>query len=577
MMNGGKIIAHQLKKNDVKFMFTLCGGHIAPIYVEAAKIGITVIDVRNEATAVFAADAISRLSNTCGVAVVTAGPGITNSITALKNAQLAQSALLIITGATATLLRGRGALQDINQVAIVRPAVKKTLSINRVNTIGPAIQQAISVAIEGIPGPVFIECPVDLLYEEAVVREWYAVSTIQKNKGIKARIEQWYIRNHLKKLFKQADSGELQTKYISNKPAPSASLVRQLAGMINKANKPVLVIGTGAITGFDHLPELANAICKLGIPVYLSGMARGLLGQHHPLQFHHKRKAALKEADLVILAGLPCDFRLNYGKDIATKAKKVAISLDIKELRKNISPQLAIHGQPAPYLIELQNKINNNPVWQEWKQLLSGREKQREQEIDQLGLIKGQYINPIALFRKLEELLPPNTIIVSDGGDFAATASYVLQPRKPLSWLDSGVFGTLGVGAGFALGAALCNPDDYIFIIYGDGSAGYSLAEFDTFTKLGLKICAVIGNNGCWEQVAREQVTMLGEGTATVIPRSDYQLIASSFSAKGERTETLEEFENAIKKALISMDHGVPYLVNAIIDNSSFRDGSISI
>ena len=161
--------------------------------------------------------------------------------------------------------------------------------------------------------------------------------------------------------------------------------------------------------------------------------------------------------------------------------------------------------------------------------------------------------------------------------DFAATSSYTLHPRKPLSWLDSGVFGTLGVGAGFALGAALCNPGDYVFIVYGDGSAGYSLVEFDTFTKLGLKICAIVGNNGSWDQVARDQVHLLGADTATAIPRSDYQLIAKAFGANGERTETINDFEQALKNAIESMDKGVPYLINAIIGSTAFREGSISM
>lgn len=576
-MNGGEIIVQQLKEKGVNFLFTLCGGHIAPIYVEAEKSGIKVIDVRNEATAVFAADAISRLTGVTGVAVVTAGPGITNSITALKNAQLAQSAILVIAGATATLLRNRGALQDIDQVSIVKSVVKKTFSVSRLKQLAPAVQQAISIAGKGVPGPVFIECPVDLLYDEATVREWYSSSGKKKNNGLKEKITQWYIGNHVNKLFKGTVTNLPHASIKTQNPAASKLQLKKLVALINRSAKPVLILGSGAMSDPGLATELANAINKIGIPTYLSGMSRGLLGKNNHIHFHHKRKAALKEADLIILAGLPCDFRLNYGIELSSKAKKITINLNKTELKKNITPHLALHCHPADCMISLQKETSGWPTWLDWKKELDARELIREKEIAEMATVEGKYINPVLLFQKIDQLLPANSIIVSDGGDFAATSSYVLHPGKPLSWLDSGVFGTLGVGAGFALGAALSNPRDYVFIVYGDGSFGYSAAEFDTFTKLGLKICAIVGNNGSWEQVAREQVTMLGAATATAIPRSDYHLIAKSFGADGERTETIREFEQAFKNALESLDKGVPYLINAIIEPTSFRDGSISM
>jgi thiamine pyrophosphate-dependent acetolactate synthase large subunit-like protein len=168
-------------------------------------------------------------------------------------------------------------------------------------------------------------------------------------------------------------------------------------------------------------------------------------------------------------------------------------------------------------------------------------------------------------------------VLVADGGDFAASAAYTLRPRKPLSWLDPGVFGTLGVGGGFALGAAACYPDDYIWIIYGDGSAAYSLAEFETFAKNGLKVCGIVGNNGSWEQIARDQIHLLGANTAVTLPRSDYHRVAEGYGAAGERVETLEDFTQAVQRAKASMDKGVPYLINAIIGSTSFRKGSISM
>jgi thiamine pyrophosphate-dependent acetolactate synthase large subunit-like protein len=575
-MNGGKIIARQLKEKGVKFLFTLCGGHVSPIYVEAEKTGIKVIDVRNEATAVFAADAVSRLTGVTGIAVVTAGPGITNCITPMKNAQMAQSAILVIAGATATLLRNRGALQDVDQVSIVKSLVKKVFKILRLKQLVPAVQQAMSVAGTGVPGPVFMECPADLLYDEAIVRDWYSSSHNKKTNNLKKKIINWYIRNHINRLFKGVEQKSFPALKNNHTPVATKPQIKKLAGLINQSTKPVLVMGSGAMFDPTLSVELADAINTTGIPTYLSGMSRGLLGQNNPVHFHHKRKEALKNADLIILAGLPVDFRLNYGKEFSRHAKKITINLNKTELRKNINPQLTIHCNPAQCIISLQKEKSSRPSWNDWKNELNNREQKREIEINVMASLKGNGINSVSLFQKMDQLLPANSIFIADGGDFAATCSYILHPRKPLGWLDAGLFGTLGAGGGFALGAALCNPGDYVFIVYGDGSAGYSITEFDTFKKLGLKVCAIIGNNGSWAQVAREQVTLLGSDTATVIPRSDYHFIAKSFGADGERVETINGFEQAIKNALQSMDKGVPYLINAIIESTAFRDGSIS-
>ncbi len=575
-MNGGGIIALALKEQRIKFLFTLCGGHVSPVYIEAEKAGIRVIDVRNEATAVFAADAVSRLTGVTGVAVVTAGPGITNCITPIKNAELAQSSVLIIAGATATLLRNRGALQDIDQVSIVKSLVKKIFKISRLKQLGQAVQQAISIASNGVPGPVFMECPADILYDEAIVRDWYSSNHNKKNNSLKKKAIQWYIQNHVNRLFKVVEQKSLPAAKKNHTPVATKRQLKKLAGMINQSSRPVLVMGSGAMFDPTLAVELAEAINTTGIPTYLSGMSRGLLGQNNPVHFHHKRKEALKNADLVILAGLPVDFRLNYGKGFSREAKKITINLNKPELRKNINPQQTIHCNPAHCIISLQKEISTWPSWDDWKKELKEQEDKRELEINEMAALNGNGINSVSLFQKMENLLPSNSIFIADGGDFAATCSYILHPRKPLGWLDAGLFGTLGAGGGFALGAALCNPGDYVFIVYGDGSAGYSITEFDTFTKLGLKVCAIVGNNGSWAQVAREQVTLLGADTATVIPRSNYHLIAKSFGADGERTDSIDGFEQAIKNAIQSMDKGVPYLINAIIESTAFREGSIS-
>lgn len=577
-MNGGQIIAKVLQQYGVKHLFTLCGGHISPIYVEAEKEGIQIVDVRNEAAAVFAADALARLSGIPGVAAVTAGPGVTNSLTALKNAQMAQSPLLLLGGATATLLRGRGALQDIDQLSIIKSSVKWSGRAKRTSELAPLLHLALQRSMTGVPGPVFLECPVDLLYNESTVREWYG----QKNKvpkSIQGKIRHWYINRHVNRLFKGFETSEIERQFSSEAilPAISSRDINFVLQQLRMAKQPVMVIGSGAMQLPNLSNQLSEAVQGLGVPVYLSGMARGLTGAQSAVHYRHKRTKALREADCILLAGVPCDFRLDYGQQLNRQAKKITINRSTYELKKNILATKTCQVDPGQFLIELTKAATDLPSWENWKEELNGREMAREKQIDDMAKEKIEGINPLALFRQLEKLLPENSVIIVDGGDFAASASYTLKPRKPLAWLDPGVFGTLGVGGGFALGAALHYPSNYIWIIYGDGSAAYSLTEFDTFKKMGLKVCAIIGNNGSWEQIARDQITLLGTKTATELPQSNYQGIAQAFGANGERVKNVEDFSEAVKRAIASMDNDIPYVINAIIGPTDFRKGSLSM
>ncbi len=575
-MNGGQIIAKILQDHGVRHMFTLSGGHIAPIYVEAEKVGIKIIDVRHEASAVFAADALARMSGVIGVAAVTAGPGVTNTITALKNAQLAESPVLLLGGAAATLLKGRGALQDIDQMKLVQPHVKYAVRVKRIKEIRPQLYRAIRIAMKGTPGPVFIECPMDLLYEEDLVRDLYGKSE-SSGKSLQGKLRNWYIRRHVNELFKTERSIHYTVSVLEDQPIASSKII-EARKMIRASKRPVLLIGSGAVKHVDRLKELARAVEDLGIPVYLGGMARGLLGKNSNVQYFHHRTKALKASDCIFLAGIPCDFRLNYGGHFSGKAKKIAISKNKEDLHKNLRADLKGYGDPSSFIISLQSGSGSTyQQWNSWHNTLRQREEDRKKEIEKIRLQKTADINPVHLFLQLEKRLPENSVIIADGGDFAATAAYTLKPRAPLKWLDPGVFGTLGSGGGFALGAALRYPDHYIWIIYGDGSAAYSLMEMDTFHKFGMKVCGIIGNNGSWEQIARDQVHILKRDTASVLPRSDYEKIAHAFGAQGEKVNTLEAFTSSVDRAIQAMDQQQPYLINAMIGTTDFRKGSISM
>lgn len=576
-MHGGEIIARTLQKHGVKYLFTLCGGHVSPIFVSAQNIGIRVIDTRHEVNSVFAADAVSRLSGVPGVAVVTAGPGLTNTITAVKNAALAQSPLILLGGGAATILKGRGSLQDIDQMSIMRAVCKHSMSISKVKDIVCTLDKAFAIAQEGVPGPVFVECPIDTLYGEELVRSWYgAKSKETPPKNLQERIVQWYINNHAKNLFAGKDSVKLDTPVQSfSYPTHSSSQIDKVISKLKSATKPVMLVGSGAMMNPKKANDLAAAVTKLGIPVYLSGMGRGLLGKENNLQMRHHRKDAIKESDLIILAGVPNDFRLDYGNHIGGR-KFVSINRSREDLNKNKTPTVGVHADPQDFLIALSAKYQGN--FSSWIETLRARDAKREANINEQAVLPTNIgVNPIKLFRDLEPQLDDNTILIADGGDFVATSAYTLRPRAPLSWLDPGVFGTLGVGAGFALGAKLVFPEKDVWIIYGDGSAGYSLMEYDTFVRHNLPVISVIGNDACWTQIARDQVDFLKSDCAMNLAYSDYQKIAECFGAEGVRIETMEAFNNAVTKAKETSRKGKSFVINAIIGKTEFRKGSISM
>jgi len=573
--HGGDRVADALQAHGVRQIFTLCGGHISPILAACKARGMRIIDVRNEATAVFAADAAARLSGIPGVAAVTAGPGITNTITALKNAQLAQSPLLLIGGAAPTALQGRGALQDIDQRPLVAPHVKRFFKVTRVRDLGTAVAQALALAQEGVPGPVFVETPVDLLYDEASIRQWYA-DAAGKGRSLGERALRWYLNRHVRRMLAgSADTTPPQAATVAVPRAPAAAL-QQAAAALARAQRPLLVIGSQAVVQAKEVQRLAAAVTRLGIPVYLSGMARGLLGREHPLLRRHARRQALRESDCVLLAGVPCDFRLDYGRHVRRGATLIAANRSAREARLNRRPDVAAIGDAGLFLQALAAAAAAQDR-SDWLATLATREAAREAEIDAQAAVAGEHVNPLALLRTLERLAAPDAILVADGGDFVGTASYVLHARAPLSWLDPGAFGTLGVGAGFAIGAATVQPARETWVLWGDGASGYGLVEFDTCVRHGLPVIALIGNDASWMQIAREQVKMLGDDVATVLARTDYHAVAKGLGAEGILVQRADEVEPALRQAQQLAAAGRPVLVNVWLERTAFREGSLSM
>lgn len=281
---------------------------------------------------------------------------------------------------------------------------------------------------------------------------------------------------------------------------------------------------------------------------------------------------------MVILAGVPCDFRLEYGRSIRRGATLVAANRSRHDLKLNRNPDVAVGADPGGFLVDLARAAPAGvEAWAEWRQKLAARDDTREAEIDTQAASEGEYVNPVALCQAVNEMLPTDSVVVADGGDFVGTASYIVRPRSPLSWLDPGVFGTLGVGAGFALGAKLCRPEAEVWAIFGDGSVGYGLSEFDTFIRHELPIVAVVGNDACWSQIAREQVKLLGDDTAVMLARTDYHRVVAGFGAGGLIIEDGDSVKDVLRQARDIANGGHAVLVNALLDRSDFREGSISI
>jgi acetolactate synthase-1/2/3 large subunit len=577
-MHGGDLVAEVLERQGVRFLFTLCGGHISPILVSAKARGIQVVDTRHEATAVFAADAVARLTGIPGVAAVTAGPGVTNTITAVKNAQMAQSPVVLLGGATATLLTGRGALQDIDQMALVGPHVKLALQCKRVRELVPALERAFAVAQSGVPGPVFVECPVDLLYDESTVREMIGAKAASQTKGLADRALQLYLKAHLARVFAGSKKVRVGARVQPEVPTAFPSAIERAAALVSGALRPVIVVGSQAmLRGPDAALRLREALERIGAPVYLSGMARGLLGARHPLLRRHKRGAALREADVVVLAGVPCDFRLEYGLSIGRKAKLVALNRSEDEAKKNRRPTLALVADPCDSLLGIAREIDRGAI-APWLDRLLTRDREREDEIAaQADAPTTTGVHPLRICRAVDERLPEDSVLVADGGDFVATASYTTAPRGPLSWLDPGVFGTLGVGAGFALGAKLVRPSAEVWLLWGDGSAGYGLSELDTFVRHGIGVIAIVGNDASWAQIARDQVQILGDDVGTVLRLTDYDRVAEGFGARGLVVRRPEDAEGVLREAQALAARGTPVLVNVHLAASEFRKGSISM
>jgi len=307
-------------------------------------------------------------------------------------------------------------------------------------------------------------------------------------------------------------------------------------------------------------------------------MSRGLLGRDHPSYFRHGRSKALKEADLIMIVGMPCDFRLNYGRALNKSAFHIAINRSEDELSNNKKPDIAIQSDPATFLVELVKSFSfEKEKWSQWYETLNEWEKEGKAKIERFVNMDTDFLNPLAFLKEINNFIEDDAIIIGDGGDFIATTSYIIKPPKPLSWLDPGSFGTLGVGAGFALAAKLVHPESEVWLFWGDGAAGYSIAEIDTFTRHNLPIISVVGNDAGWTQIERDQVEYLGNPVGTKLTYTDYHIVAKGYGGEGLLIKNETNISRIINQAKLFVKNGSPVLINALIGKTDYRKGSISM
>jgi len=407
-------------------------------------------------------------------------------------------------------------------------------------------------------------------------------------KGLVQRIINFYLYNHIDNLFASAWDPQPPVRPLPvDIPLPSKSEIQKCVELLSRSKKAVILIGSQATLPPVPVEKLREALESIGVPCFLGGMSRGMLGRNSPLQMRQCRKEALKDADLVILAGIVCDFRLGYGRVLSRRSKIISINRNKEQLLKNSDmfwkANVAVLGDVGTTMLQISESLKGFKCDPEWIADLRSRDNVKENKNGEMGDGEtDQHLNPIKVLQRVDQLLPDDSIIVADGGDFVGTAAYILRPRGPLCWLDPGAFGTLGVGGGFALGAKLCRPDSQLWIVYGDGSLGYSVAEVDTFTRHKTPVIALVGNDACWSQIARDQIRILGRGTACDLAFCDYHTVAQGYGGKGvlmnrSNAGDIKGIDEVLKAAQAEYKLGHTVLINCLIGKTSFREGSISV
>lgn len=525
-VQGGRLAAQAIAAEGVDVVFTLSGGHVMPIYEGCRHEGVRLVDVRHEQSAAHAAEAWGRVQRSCGVALVTAGPGVTGTVTAVAACLAAQTPLVVIGGARPLAQAEWGALQEFDQLALMKPLTKWAAVCPSTERIPEYVAIAFRHALAPPRGPVYLELPADLLFADA------------------------------------------EPPPIASSRAPTRAFgdpeqLTKAVDLLSSAERPAVVAGSG-IWWDDAASQLAAFAENGRLPVFLNGSGRGSLPPDHELFFQHSRSTALREADVVCVVGTPLDFRLRYGR--FGEGKLIHVHGDARELGRNRVPDSAIVGDSAAVLGVLADGVELPPGSRSaWLGRLRDAEAEWWDEHRAQIESDAAPIHHYRLGRELDRVLDPGTVVIGDGGDVVAAVSRVLRVHRPGHWLDPGPFGCLGVGPGYTIGAGSAGFGSQIVCVLGDGAFGLNGLDYDTLVRSSIPAVLVIGNDAAWGEVRIPQVGIYGEEgeVATALAPSRYDRLCDVFGGHGEHVERPEELAPALERALAS---GQPAIVNVMLD-----------
>ncbi|MGW0436237.1 acetolactate synthase [Micromonospora sp. NPDC003197] len=529
--NGGDLVLAALQGYGVREMFTLSGGHVFPLYDAAHRAGVAadgqpvmrIVDVRHEQSAVFAAEAVAKLQRRPGLAVLTAGPGVTNGISGLTSAYFNASPVLVLGGRAPAFRWGSGSLQEIDHVPLVAPVTKHAATVFATEDIPTAITTALTAALSPHRGPAFLDLPLEVVFSTADV-DRPAVPVI-------APIE------------------------------PDPDEVAKAARLIAGAQRPVIVAGSDVYAG-DAVTALRAAAEALGVPVFTNGMGRGALSPEHPLAFAKARRVALKGADVIVVVGTPLDFRLSFG-DFGD-AQVVHIVDAPQQRAGHVEPAVAPAGDLRLILSALAEYSGDRTDHADWIAELRVAEDAAKAKHAAEMAADSDPIRPARVYGELRQVLDPDAITIGDGGDFVSYAGRYLEPALPGTWLDPGPYGCLGTGMGYAMGARITHPDRQVCVLMGDGAAGFSLMDVESLVRQKLPVVIVVGNNGIWGLEKHPMQAMYGYDVAADLqPGLRYDDVVTALGGAGETVAKAGDLGPALKRAF---DAGVPYLVNVLTD-----------
>ncbi len=525
--NAGELIALALKRAGVSHLFTLNGGHIWPILTGATEHGIRVIDTRHEQSAAFAAEGWAKVTRECGVAAVTAGPGVTNSTSGLAQAQGNDSPLFVVGGRAPVARWGMGSLQEMDHVEVVRSLTKKAITLGSAEDAYSTSGECVRAALSRRPGPVFMDVPIDVFFGAADLPE--------------------------------------ATEHLTRDPGapPDHDLVAQAARLIGAAQRPVVVAG-GGVWWAHAEAELRELVEVANVPLTVNGMARGMLPPTHPLFINRARREALRDADVVLAVGVPFDFRLNFGQPPVFADDARFIVIDFDDFRKHRRAEVAIYGDLRAALAQLVSAVAGSPRSDAWLAGLRETEKAARARESVITQSDASPVHPARLIAEVDRFADRDAIIVGDGGDFISFAGRLIERDQPGLWIDPGPFGCLGSGPGYAMAASLAHPDRQVILLSGDGAFGFSAMEFDTMVRHRIPVVCLVGNNGIWALEKHPMQAMLGTSVAADLgPRTRYDKVVEALGGYGEMVDRPDEIRPALERAFRS---GLPACINVICD-----------